>query len=257
MPELEYGLSLYSKLAFVMAFMNFGLAIVIYLGGKSISSRYFALLPLTYALWTANHGIMHGIGKSYELQHFLLNNSNYFGIMVVATPFLFSFTFPEEKRPHRAITWSLIAYFAIMFPLYYFAGNFMVNVTDPLPYEPYWAWEYGKGGILFVVPFFLLWITSLVNIFSKIKHHSGKIRRNLQYIFWSFFAGGIVPSIVSVILPLMGIHNMSWLSSTCAALWVFILGYSIIKHDQMDVKAVTTELLVLSAIAILFLSLFI
>ncbi|MCK5026903.1 MAG: hypothetical protein KAS07_00640 [Candidatus Pacebacteria bacterium] len=258
MLEIEYGLSLYSKIAFMMAFMNISLALIIYLGSKKLSSRYFALLALTYALWIINHGFMHGVGKSYELQHFFLNNSNYLGIFPVTMAAIFSLTFPEEKKPSRVILVILSSYFLFMIPAYYFAGNFMINVTDPIAYEPYWNWEYGRGGILFFVPYFLLWLFAIYNMYMKAKRSAGKTRKNLYFIFWGFIVAGIVPSIVSVILPhLTGNQDFAWFSSAFSSAWVLVIGYSILKYNQMNIKTVFTELLVLAAVGLLFLSIFI
>ena len=255
--DFSVDLTILSIIAFSMSLATLSIAIAIFLGSKRFSARVFTFMILVQALWVLNHGLLHGVVKNAESYLFFVNNSHFLGSVVAGILLYFSQTFPNNSHPPKWIKFSLIVYFVTMIPLYYFLNDFMIYGVHPLEHQPYWTYGYGPGGLLFTIPFFLFWVTSVYTFYMKSKQSTGKKRFHLLYMFWAMIAGFITPSIVSVILPSMGIFHFAWMSSTFNFIWIAILSYSIVKYDQMNVRVVYTELLVLVAIFLLFISIFI
>lgn len=69
--------------------------------------------------------------------------------------------------------------------------------------------------------------------------------------------GLIPPTISHLILPLFGYFELNWFGPMSGILWVTIMTYSIIRYDQMNVRAVVTEVLAIAMSAIFFINIFI
>ena len=80
-------------------------------------------------------------------------------------------------------------------------------------------------------------------------------RKNLFAMFLVFTIGFIPSTLGSVVLPnYFGIHQFHWMGGLTHVVWVSIVAYSIVKYNQMNVRYVITELLILATMELLFLS---
>jgi hypothetical protein len=68
---------------------------------------------------------------------------------------------------------------------------------------------------------------------------------------------GSVPGIItSIALPSIGIFTYDWGGFISAFGWIGIMSYSVIKQNQMNVKTVYSELLVVGMILLMFIGFF-
>lgn len=69
--------------------------------------------------------------------------------------------------------------------------------------------------------------------------------------------GILPPALLDVYLPAFGIYGISWSGPVLSALWICIIGYSIIRHRQMNVRAVATEVLAIAMAMLFFINIFV
>ncbi|MCK5026899.1 MAG: hypothetical protein KAS07_00620, partial [Candidatus Pacebacteria bacterium] len=105
-PQM-FTMTVYTKLILFAAIMDLGLAMIVWLGTKRYSARIFVLIPLIQTVWNINHALMHSKTASAEIQHFLLNNSHFLGVILVSIAAYFALTFPEDKKPSKKILFSI------------------------------------------------------------------------------------------------------------------------------------------------------
>lgn len=76
-------------------------------------------------------------------------------------------------------------------------------------------------------------------------------------MFWGLAIGILPPAVLNIILPFFGIYGLSWTGPISSAIWIFIIGYSIIRYRQMNVRIVITEVLAIAMTVIFFINIFI
>ncbi|MCK5027288.1 MAG: hypothetical protein KAS07_02635 [Candidatus Pacebacteria bacterium] len=101
------------------------------------------------------------------------------------------------------------------------------------------------------------WAAGMTMLYLKYKHSKEKERSQNFYMFLAMMIAIIPTSFLNIILPDFGYYTFDWVGTLTSIPWVSVLAYSIIKHNQMSVRVVLTELLVLTAILIFFISIFV
>ncbi len=61
-------------------------------------------------------------------------------------------------------------------------------------------------------------------------------------MLWVIVIGSIPPSLLSIILPRLGIYDLNWLGPISEIFWIPVIGYSIIKHRLFNTKVIAIEL---------------
>jgi len=246
---------MYSILIWVVAVLIASLDVIIFFGSKSLFSRVFVLSTFLTALWSAAQGffIAANLAASalfiVKLQHFL-------GIVISLGFLYFSLTYPDDKKPDRKLI-PLFAGIGCLFFFLYFFTNTLIADVFPFDGIQRWGWEFGPLQRLFDVTFYGLWLGVLVNIYRRWKHSQNTLQRtNLRYMFWGLLSGIIPPAILNVFLPGIGYFRLNWIGPIGSVIWIYFIGYSIIKYRQMNVRAFTAEVLAVSMTALMFINIF-
>lgn len=95
-------ISIYAIIIWITAVFIISLATVTIIGGKNLSSRIFSFLCLLTAIWVASQGFF--ISSSNEVfVNFLVRLQHLLCISIAIGFYLFSITYPYNKKIHRKI----------------------------------------------------------------------------------------------------------------------------------------------------------
>lgn len=249
-------LNIYSNIVLFVAIVIGSLDLVIILGSKLLASRAFGFCIFWVTIWIASVGFI--VASVDPLYGLLWGRLSYcFGSIISAGFFYFSLTFPDNTKPPPLIKWVLIALHLLLFYFYIFTDFFIYNaVRNGSP--SVWSWSVGPVYSLFLITFLGFFIVAIIILSGKYRNSKiTKNRKNLQYMLSTIFVGLIPPSITSIILPTFGYFALNWIGAASEIIWIPILSFSIIKYQQMNVRAVVTEVLAIAMTAVFFINIFV
>ena len=264
-----FQFNLSTILTWVAAFFVLSTALVIFVGSKKRSSRIFALASLITTLWIFFMGLDTSIPNDPNISQTALNFLNliprityFLGSIIAMMFFYFCLIFTKGENVFRWIPWIIIYVVIITFPIYFFTDLLIVGesewlTNDNLVNAEIWKYKIGILNISYNLFFNSFFVAGIYLIHKKMKEVANKDREiQLRLMFWTIVIGFIPPSIVSILFPFFGIYDYIWIGNLTPIIWTSAIAYSIIKHNQMNVRVVFTEILILAALFLLFLSLF-
>jgi hypothetical protein len=264
-------ISFYTASSWTVALIIFNLAFAIYIGSKDLSARAFVVLITTAALWVTSCGFFFA-ATSEQLALFLAKTNYFFGALTGISFLSFALTFPENTPPSRGTRLFLLILVFLMIPLHYLydilkvlhldtnfiSQDFVINSVHRVEGLQRWVWEFGDSDFIFYIIFCSFWLAGLAMIYIKSKLlPQASLRKHSKYMFWAMVLAVSPPALFNVILP--GFHTFSlfWVGVMTMPLWVAFISYTIIRFQQMNVRAIYTELLIFACILLLFISIFI
>ena len=261
MLPFEFGLGSFITVTVAALIASAGL--VIFLGSKTPSARAFVLLTITITLWSIIMLLVAAVPSTKpSFGEFYHRLSYAAGILTAPAAFYFCFVFTKGKGPNQWLKTGLLLFSVIITPTILFTdimfgGNEWVKT---LKYVDIQVWGILPSTIPFSydIIFSLLFVGGIILIYKEIKQTVDlSKKKRLLFMFWAFVIGFIPPSIFSMILPSLDIHQYDWLGPVTGIFWVSIITYSIMKYNQMNVRVAFTEMLVLAGILLLFINIFI
>ncbi len=247
---------LYSKIAFLIAYMIFSIGLIIRLGTKDPGSRAFSLALWAGGLWVVSRALFHGIDNpdiATEINKMSFFLGNIIGVLI----FRFAYIFPNNKKVPEYLTTILVFSLALLIPFFLNESIAVGRVFDVGGIQR-WGWEQGPWLPLHDLHFIGLIIISVTYLYFKIRNYSPEFQKNFFITLGIVILGFTPPIIVTNILPrFFNVFSYDWISSLSMVGWVSTLSYVVIKYNQMNTKTVATELLVLAAMGLLFLNIFI
>ncbi|MCK5027287.1 MAG: hypothetical protein KAS07_02630 [Candidatus Pacebacteria bacterium] len=259
-----------TSLLFFVAFLEGSLAIVLFHGSKEISTRAFSSAVFFTMLWTIFLGFHIAFpqqdtaitGTQWYLE-FVADILHLWGVGVVFSIFYFCLTFLNEEKRYPTVFGALIAVAVVTAPLH-FLGVFINESTiwwgtTQLGIGNVWEWNFGSFNLFYDIFFLGLPMVGNGFLLYRIWNIKELVKRKSLFAMFLVFTIGFIPSALgSVVLPnYFGIHQFHWMGGLTHVVWVSIAAYSIVKYNQMNVRYVITELLILAAMGLLFLSIFI
>lgn len=261
-------ISLHIIVIYIAGLSILNLSLVIWLGGRAFTPRVYALTIFFVALWSFTRGAFHSIDPLMENVVLfstsftptdiatLLNKLSFILGGIIATSILvFSLAIPNDTF-YKKITVLLLTLFFAHLYMYTDGGHFLGSAYYVGGLQG-WVWEQGSLLFLYDVYFFTLWFSGLYVLARKAYHYSGIQKTRLRFIFWSTFIGLFPISLFTMIAPRFNIFSYDWLSPVLMLIWPVVLSYSIMKHQQMNVRVVSAELLLFILFLLLFVSIFI
>jgi signal transduction histidine kinase len=225
------------------------------MGSKDKSSRIFVLLSLICTVWVASQGFL--ISTTNPIFADILIRSQYImGIIMACGFYIFSIVYPYEKKIDVKLVLISIIISTIFIYLYLFSDLLNTGVKE-IGGHGRWSWQFGILHPLFDIIFCTIWIFALKRLYISYTKAIGITKINLRHMFWGLTLGIIPPSLANIILPTLGVYKFNWTGPIFSAIWVFIIGYSIMRYRQMNVRVVITEMLAISLTIIFFINIFI
>lgn len=263
-----FEISSYSILIFAVALSILNLSLVILLGSKDYSTRTFAFSIFFVALWVFVRGLFHSVDPTAEPLYMFYNNfppniiatllnklSFFIGGIVASGFLLFALSFPNNNRYPGLVVFLIVLFFT--HSLMYLNDNLFLGLAYYIGGIEGWAWQQGNLLWMYDIYFFTPWLIGLYTMTQKASSATGQIKTRINYMFWTMYLGVAPITIFTMILPRYNIFTYDWLSSPFMLIWPTIVAYSIMKHNQMNVRAVYAELLVFFGVLLLFISIFI
>jgi len=229
---------------------------VVYIGSEKTSSRLFSLFSIPVALWSISYGFMVSSTQS-ELPLILIKINHILGLVASIGFLFFSISYPNDRHIKKSII-VIMGILGIVYSYMIFFSSSMIISMYSIELPDRWGWNTGAMYFSYSIIFLLLWIIILHNLYNKKEYLVTKNDRlNQQFMFWGLCIGIIPPFILNITLPVFHIYGISWTGPIFSAIWVFIIGYSIIQYRQMNVRVVITEMLAISLTIIFFINIFI
>ncbi len=248
-------INFYAIIDWLTAVILGSLAFAIFLGSKKHSSRAFVLMIFFVMIWTLNAGIRAAVIDSTTALY--LTRISYFLGTLIATCFVnFFIAYPDDKILGRKLKIFLIICETALFYVIVLT-NYVILNAEKIPETLFWSWNHGSLWMVFAGYFFGCWTAGLVVLFKKYRVSTeNETKHNLKFMFWALLIGIIPPSFFNIILPAAGSYQFDWLGPPTGLIWIIIIGYSIVKYRQMNVRVVAAEIFTFSIITIFFLNIF-
>jgi hypothetical protein len=264
--------SVYSTTTFFVAVILFCLAIIFSLGSKNHSPRSFAFAIILTASWVSCIGAAYLFwGRNDILTALFVRGGYFFGTVIPFAVFYFALTYPDNYKPPVFIRTIFISA-GILTAFFYFAKDVLFFFTGSasilFPEQTivgevfktsngHLGWYPGKHIIFFFIFFFGSFCAALSALWQKYKQQTDPThKKETLYMFWAMTTGFIPAGIFNCIFPFYGIFALYWPGIIATLGWVCIIGYSVIKENQMNVMTVTSELLVIILILLMFIGMF-
>lgn len=229
---------------------------VVYIGSDKTSSKLFSLFSIPVALWSISYGLMVSLTQ-LEFSLILIKLNHVLGLIASIGFLFFSISYPNDKPINKLlITVSVI--FGVIYSYIILFSSLMIKFMYPISLPDRWGWSTGIIYFSYPIIFLTLWIIILTNLYNKKNYLVTKNEKlNQQFMFWGLCIGIIPPFVLNIFLPAFHIYGISWTGPIFSAIWVFIIGYSIMRYRQMNVRVVITEMLAISLTIIFFINIFI
>jgi hypothetical protein len=272
-------MSTYATSTFFVAVLVYNLVLMIWLGSREHSARSFAVGIGFIATWVLCAAFAYSfVGlkttetffavKNFEIAALFVRGCYFFGTLIGITMFYFALTYPNNYKPEPYVrgifvfTGFLVAFLYFAKDIAFFFGSNVITeqtiITDVyINSNGYLGWHFGKGIVFFYLFFFSFWSAALATVWQKYKNQVDTVlRKQTLFMFWAIASGIIPGSMFNSVLPGAGIFGFFWAGLMATFGWVGIIAYSILKQNQMNVKMVTAELLIVGMILLMFIGFF-
>jgi hypothetical protein len=249
-------INIYTTLVWFSAILIGSLDLVIFLGSSNPSSRAFTHSIFWVTIWITCVGLFVATSKDYQSAIFFSRMTYFLGSTIAASFLYFFLSYPEDRKISNWIKWSILTVQIIFAYLFLFTDT-IVSKLFPISGNNFLGWGFGPLSPLFEIFFFGFFGTGIVILYYKFKKCTDlNTKANLKYMLWVIVVGATPPSLMCIILPRFGYYDLNWLGPVTELIWIPIFSYSIIKYRQMNVKAVTAEILAIAMTVILFINIF-
>lgn len=269
----EFTPAVFSVLFVAFVVLNFTL--IVFLGNRNTMTQAFVRLGILIALWMLHVALWYG-AREQALALFGLRTAYFYGVLTGISFYMFCRTFPKNipfpnKERHLLFSIEILLFFAYFTPYIIlglttlfgdpvvYRNDLLVSHMFPSPGPQWWGYSFGDHWfLLFDGPFTFFWVLGFVVLFKRSLSLSDPLdKKRLSYMFWAMVIGIIPPTLANVILPHFGIFSLHLYGLFSSIAWISLLLYSILRYDQMNIRVVYAELLTVTALLLLSLSIFI
>jgi hypothetical protein len=252
------------------AVMIYNLALMLILGSREHSPRSFGFAAILIGTWVLSAGFAFGTFELRpDLSAFFVRTCYYVGSLIAFALFYFSLTYPENHKPASYVRILLVVGGVLFLPLYYakdlaalFGGQYVITeqtmIKDVfLTPRGYLGWHFGNMIVFFDTIFFGFFGACLAAGWQKYRQQTDPILRKQAYVMFLVLATGMIPTgIMNAAFPGIGLFGLFWVGLMSSFGWALLLGYSVVKQGQMNVRTATAELLIVAMILLMFIGFF-
>lgn len=259
------------------------LTLTILIGSKETAPRLFALTTFFMALWLVSTALDYSgiIVQNNELSKQFFNviprTDYYLGILVSSSFLYFAYRFTKKdyNKHTRTIKFSLIAFSIISIPLFYSTNIIMggyeikgqipqttAEANDPDLAPTFDTIQYketdGPLGIVYRSYYIFCFFLGTFVIWKERRNTlDPAFKKQLTFMFWACAITFSAVALFNVILPRIINIDYGFFGVIASLSWPLLIGYSIIRHNQMNVRVVYSEVLVITAIFLFFIAMFV
>ncbi len=248
-PSSSIGITLEELLLIVVIVLNLLIGIFVFARRpRNIVNQSFTLAVIGVSLWSL--GIML-IVTNHQFEPF--NQMATYGFFVLLTGFLvFAKTFPDGVNPnkHFFLVFIPLILLALTIPFHliiqraeFLAGGAIIPIQGPL--FP----EFSFISILMIVGSILLSIRAY-------KKSCGQARLQMNYLLFGLSVFLLTAGIFDVVLPAMGVFQLSFLGPASSIIFISLTAYAIIRHELLDIRIVIQRSLMYTIVLILIITVY-
>ncbi len=244
-----------SLLLFVLGGANFAIAaLVLARDSSKLQNRLFFIFSIAIGAWAI--GIGGFLQANAPISALWWAKLYYaFPLLVAATMPLFSYSFPSNQRPPRALWVSIVTTGLVLLACLLLIPHF---ITTEVVYH---AW--GKEIVLNKLDYLaystyllICFFTGFLHTFYKMRASRGNLHTQLTFYFYGFLLTSTFGVFFNLFLPWFGNYHLIWLGPIFTCNLVAAIGYAVIRHRMFDVRLVVARsvayLLTLLAVAVLY-----
>ena len=247
-------LDFHSKLLWITSVMILCTSLVLLFKSSDKSAKIFGIFSLTVMIWSTLYGFY--IATSSSLVALIIIRINHaLGIIASLGFIIFSYSYTKSKIT-TAIFTLILSIISILSSSIIFTKSFIIDVFE-ISEPNKWGWVTGNFYILYIMLFLTCWIITLSKIYNNYNKISGNDKINHKFMFWGLTLGIIPPFLLNILLPYFNIYYISWTGPIFSSIWIFVIGYSIMSYQQMNVRLVIIEIIAIAMSAMLFINIFI
>ncbi len=216
---------------------------------KRTETTLFSLIAIFIGLWALN--ISFFIQQQYGDFTFLFVNAYYVSAAFIPLLFFyFAVSYVNDK--HIKLVHNVIC----ALPLLFLIGALLVD-----PYFLITSITPQNSGVTFNIPVyiaysayffvFIVWTYSLL-VYAFVKEKNTIQRVQLKLIIIGTLVSFLLGLFFNLILPWFNIYEHIWLGPVFSLIFVFSMGYAIIRHNLFNIKVVTTKILVFGLLFFIF-----
>lgn len=229
----------YPAFLFLSSFIFLIFGLIIYFKAKNkIIERTFNLFVFSFAVWSFSLG-MFFLVSGVENTIFW-GKVVYFSASYIPPSFLlFSFIFPNTKI--TKFNYKYLLFFIpnlFFFPLFFYTSLIIENIKI---IEGVKTFIYGDWKLLWDVQFNGLLILGFIRYVRMFLRSKGVIKEQLRYLLIGDLYIYMFAGTTNVFLPLFSIFDYIWMGPILSLVWVFLISYTIAKHNLLDIKLIITR----------------
>ena len=214
----------------ILANLTLG-SIVFFQNMRNNANRFFILSSLGICGWLLGVLMMRSLSDPSQI--ILWRKVTYTLIPFLAS-FVHSFTlfFPKERENLSQTQVSMILLIPFLFPILVW-NNLIVSPTTAYPW-----YEIGPAYPLFVIHLLTSLVLTLANMLRSYFTSGGLEKTQLRYLFLGGFVTILVGVGTNVVLPVMGIVELSILGPMSSVFLTVFSAYAVIRHRMMSIELV-------------------
>ena len=249
-----YSIPIWINVIFIVS-----MAAVIFFGSKKFSSHAFAFSMLVIAAYTAAVGYVL-FSTDYTVQITGLKIIFFSGATSIASLLYFIDSFRRDRPAGKGLTFLLIVILGIFFYLTFYTSNVAgLPIANKLSATGImWGWSYGWLALAYLSYTIICYIASITLLIKTYKSRSDKDeKRHVLVLITGFLVGALATLIFNSIFPQLNMFDYAWIGPSSGIIWVSIIGYSIVRYHQMNVRVITTEILMVFMAILAFINIFV
>jgi len=220
-------------------------AIIFFNDYKSKVNRAWLWTSISIIIWTVGLG---GTAiASNETDALFWQRVLYVGTILIPI-FFYNFCLNFLGRKKRNVIFFSGLFLAVLFIFLSFSRLFIIGVGDRVNFG-YWPVKTGYLYLFFLAYFIFYAVYSIIILKVDYKKYTGIYQKQIQYVYYAALIGFIGGSTNFLLDFNLGIHPFG---NYFVILYVAFIAYAILKHHLFDVKVITTEMLTLAILIILF-----
>lgn len=238
-------------LSVLSGLLSFILGLIVFLQGKKNSATIsFSIFSIFSALWSVCLYLY--INPVILTSYFWIKLVYFLVFIMVGSSFYFSFEFPYKNTEKMKLYFGIYIALSIIFSYFLFFTNLWVdNVSiNELGFpQTSTGLVYPIWGIMNL--FVGVWM--FYNFGVKLRKGKGTMKMQVKNVFVGLSIMAVGTLITDVLVPVVyGNSNLFGLSPIFLLPFIGFSSYAILKHELLDVKVLTTQVLIFMILIILF-----
>lgn len=231
----------------IVAVINIILGIFVYKFSGTRVSKAFLIATLSHAVWQTIIGIFICV-RTVEGATLFVKLAYFSGALTASLFSFFFFIYPNDISKKENLKSSLTV-FMIIFGYLVLATDFIIANANYIGGISYWGWSFGSLWYLFPLLFFGTFLSGMFFLLYKGLHtNDPRIKRSSIIIFFGVNILVVVPAVVNIVLPQIGIFEYLWLGPILNTFWIVFIAYAIFKYEALNIRLIATRAIVYASI---------